>query len=369
MPQRLKVGLIGLGEVAQIVHLPVLEALADRFEVTAVCDVSPGLVDLLGHRYNVAGRYHDAAALAADPQVEAVMVLSSDEYHADQTIAGLEYGKHVLVEKPICLTVADAERIIAARDAAGRQVMVGYMRRFAPAFTQAVEEVAGLGPIRYARVRNIIGQNRLIIEQTSTTHRFDDAPAAAVADRAVRARDQVNEAIGEATPDLVAAYRLLCGLGSHDLSAMRELLGVPERVIAASHWHGGRFLTALLAYPGFGLTFEMGIDDQRRFDAHIEVYGATASLRVQYDTPYIRHLPTTLIRTRTVGDSFEEAILRPTLTDPYTKELEDFHTMATTGVAPKTTPEDSILDLRLFAEIMAALRRTVADGGIAAARA
>jgi predicted dehydrogenase len=353
---RVKVGVVGLGEVAQIIHLPILESLGDRFEVAALCDVSPGLLAALGERYRVERRYADAAELTAQEDLDAVFVFNSDEYHADHTIAALKRGKHVLVEKPMCLTRQEAEAIIRARDEAGVQVMVAYMRRFAPAFLQAVDEVRALGKINYARVRDIIGLNRLIIEQSSAVLRFDDIPAEASRDRTERAARLVGEAIGDVPPELVSAYRLLCGLASHDLSAMRELIGVPERVVAAVQANGGRFINAIFAYDGYHVLLETGVDEQRRFDAHIEVYGVSKSVRVQYDTPYIRHLPTTLEIRETVGDAYRETTVRPTFTDPYTHELEYFHDVVVNGVEPKTTPEDFMDDLTLFRQIIDAMR-------------
>jgi predicted dehydrogenase len=100
------------------------------------------------------------------------------------------------------------------------------------------------------------------------------------------------------------------------------------------------------------VSYETGVDDQVRFDAHLEVYGDLASLRVQYDTPYVRHLPTTLIVEDTQGDAFTRSVRRPHLKDPYTFELEYFHAMVTTGATPKTSPEDFALDLDLFAELI-----------------
>lgn len=358
MTRRVRVGVVGLGEVAQVIHLPVLQALADRFEIGALCDVSPGLSRILGERYRVDRRYTDIGELVAQPDLEAVLVLSSDEYHTDHTVAALRHSKHVLVEKPMCLTLAEADAIVRARDAAGRQVMVGYMRRFAPAFLQAVEEVRTLEKINYVRVRSIIGPNRSFVDQSSTVHRLDDIPAEAAADRTERAGRLVRDAIGAVPPDLVTAYRRLCGLGSHDLSALRELVGVPARVVAATQWNGGRFLTALLGYDGFNATFELGVDRQCRFDAHLEVYGETRSLRVQYDSPYIRHLPTTLTIGETVGDAYRETVVRPTFKDPYTHELERFHEVVTRGITPKTTPEDFMKDLRLFRDVITALDAT-----------
>ena len=247
------------------------------------------------------------------PDLDAVFVLNSDEYHADCAIAAAQSGKHVLVEKPMCLTLAEAEAIIRARDEAGVQVMVGYMRRFAPAFVQAVAEVRGLGKINYARIRDIIGRNRLIVDQSSVVLRFDDVPEVAKRDRAARAERLVREAIGEAPPDIVGAYRFLLGLNSHDISAMRELLGMPRGVVSARHWNGGRFLTVVFAYDGYCAVLESGVDEQLRFDAHIEVYGVTKSVRVQYDSPYIRHLPTTLVIDETVGDAYQRTRRAPDL--------------------------------------------------------
>ena len=356
--RRINVGVVGLGEVAQVVHLPILEALADRYRIAALCDASPGLLAAMGARYGVeaACRYADAGALVEQADLEAVFILSSDEYHADCAVAAARHGRHILVEKPMCLTDAEAQAIIAARDGAGVRLMVAYMRRFAPAFVQAVEQVRGLGKINYARVRDIIGRNRLIIDQASAVLRPDDLPPALTRDRAARAARLAREAIGEAPPELVAAYRFLLGLNSHDLSAMRELLGFPRRVVSASHWNGGRFLTATFAYDGYCAVLETGVDEQLRFDAHIEVYGETTSVRVQYDTPYIRHLPTTLVTRETVGGAYRETVTRPTFKDPYTHELEHFHAVVTRGLAPKTTAEDFREDLRLCRMIVDALR-------------
>src|SRR5437868_10277578 len=190
----------------------------------------------------------------------------------------------------MCLTRREAEAILNAQQEAGVQVMVGYMRLYAPAFVLAAEQIHALERINYVRVRDIIGQNAKFVEQSSVVLRPKDIPQEAMQDRAERASRLVKAAIGDASPELVRTYRLLCGLSSHDLSAMRELLGMPRRVIAARQC--GSFLTALFEYESFTVTFETGIDHNRRFDAHIQVYGETKEIRVQYDTPYIRHLPT-----------------------------------------------------------------------------
>jgi predicted dehydrogenase len=281
-----------------------------------------------------------------------VLVLNSDEYHAETAIAALDRGVHVLVEKPMCLSPREAEAIVGARDRSGAIVMVGYMRRFAPAFVEATRRLDTLGRVNYARVHDIIGRNQLLIDQTAHVDRPDDVARSAIEARWARGRALVADALGDVTDELAGAYRLLCGLGSHDLSAMRELLGRPRGVAAARMWRDGRFIAALLEYEDYVVTYETGVDEQLRFDAHIEVYGELATMRVQYDTPYIRHLPTVLVTEESRGDGIHRTVSRPHLKDPYTHELEYFHQMVTSGGRPKTDPEDFVADLDLFAELI-----------------
>jgi predicted dehydrogenase len=349
---KLRVGIIGLGEVAQVIHLPVLQSLPDKYQIEAVCDISPTLLEVVGDQYGVRRRYLEASEMLTAGGLDCVFVLNSDEYHAEAVTTALAKDVHVMVEKPMCLSMREAEQILEARDRSGAMVMVGYMRRFAPAFLEAKEVLGSLGEIRYARVRDIIGRNQLIVDQTSLVVRPTDIGAHLMQDRRERGARLVREAIGDVPADLAGAYRLLCGLGSHDLSAMRELLGSPQGVAAARVWRGGGYIAALLDYDGYVVSYETGVDEQVRFDAHIEVYGERSSLRVQYNTPYVRHFPTRLIREESEGNSFKRWESTPNLTDPYTHELEYFHDCVTKGTTPKTSPEDFVEDLSLFAEII-----------------
>ncbi len=352
----LRVGVVGLGEVAQVVHLPILETLPDLYELTAVCDLSPTLRKSIGDRYGITRRYEDVATMVQEAPLDCVLVLTSDEFHTEGVLAALDAGVHVLVEKPMCLAPSEAQAIIEARDRSGCVVMVGYMRRFAPAFEAAKEQLARLGPVRYARIHDVIGRNQLMIDQATRVVRPDDLPAEAMQERWRRGSTLVQEALGDVPDVLAGTYRLLCGLGSHDLSALRELLGRPRRVAAARQWQGGSYLAALLEYDDFCVSYETGVDSQLRFDAHLEVYGESASFRLQYDTPYIRHLPTILHLEETVGDEYRRTALRPHLKDPYTCELEAFAACVIDGAPVKTTPEDYVQDMELFVEIIRCLQ-------------
>ena len=362
-----RLGLIGLGEVAQLIHLPVLRSMPERFRVSAICDVSDELVATIGdqERIPVEGRTTDVGALVGRDDVDAVLVLTSDEYHAEAALAAIGAGKHVLIEKPMCLTLGDADAIIEARDRAGVHVIVGYMRRFAPAFLRAVEEVREMRArerILSARIRAHVGPNSLFIDQTGAiVARPSDITSAMGEDRRQRAARMAAEIVGEdASPELVRTWRKLHGLNSHDLSAMRELIGMPDRVIAASHWNGGDHYLAILDFGDFQAIFESGTDIQARFDAHIEVLSPTKTVRIQYDTPYIRHLPTTLHIAETTGDRITRTVDRPTFVEPYTHELVHFHDVIHGRATPKTTPEDAREDILLSRMIVDAIRSTAA---------
>lgn len=354
--KRLKIGIIGLGEVAQIIHLPILEMLSSKYEIAAICDISESLITLMGDKYRIpaTSRYGDYRELVKQPDLDAVFVLNSSELHTACTVAALREGKHVLVEKPMCLTMQDAEAIIREKNEAGRQVMVGYMRRFAPAYRLAQQEVSKLEKINYVHVRDIIGGNRLFIDQSSNVYRPDDFPAHLSKERSAANDAQLLEALGpDATPEAKGIYGLLHGLCCHDLSAMRGLLGMPRGVVSSTV--SGGFLHVVFDYGTFMASYEVGSDQQRRFDAFIEVFGPQKTVKVQYNTPYIRQLPTTLHIQETVGESHSENTIRPTFKDAYVEELEHWYDVVTQGADPVATAEDYVQDLELYRMIIGRL--------------
>jgi predicted dehydrogenase len=138
---------------------------------------------------------------------------------------------------------------------------------------------------------------------------------------------------------------------------MREILGRPASVRSAAQWSNGRFMTITFDYGSYYATLDVGVDMQKRFDCHIEVGAEYKSIKVQYDTPYIRHLPTTLFSAETESEAYVESVRRPTFKDAYSFELEQFHEAITAGTPVKTDVADSVHDLELFQEIVAAFRR------------
>lgn len=112
--------------------------------------------------------------------------------------------------------------------------------------------------------------------------------------------------------------------------------------------------SVIFQYPGFSVTYESGIDDIPRFDAYIEVYSMKKSVRVFYDTPFIKGLPVTLLVRENVDGTYKESIVRKTYEDPYTLEMKELYDMVANGKAVKTTAKDAKEDLKIFRMIMKA---------------
>jgi predicted dehydrogenase len=129
---RIRLGLIGVGGHARAVHVPALRQLADRFEICGVASRSTAGAatgaKLTGARM-VATDYRE---LLHHPEVDAVLIATRHASHARIVLEALEAGKHVFVEKPMAVSVADAQAIQDRAVEMGRIVRVGFNRRFAP---------------------------------------------------------------------------------------------------------------------------------------------------------------------------------------------------------------------------------------------
>ena len=243
MGKIVNVGLIGCGLVAQIVHIPTLNFMSDFFRITYLCDVSQ---QSLEHCQQIVNRFStpkitkSAEELCGSPDVDVVFILNSTEFHVLHAVMALQYDKIAFVEKPMALNERDLKLIVDAEKASKGTVMVGYMRRYATAFVDAVKEIGGMDQIRYATVRDIIGKNELFVPQSGMFLKtFSDFSQEDLDERR-RTLDEQNRQGLEVdlgiplTDASVTMWTLAGNLGAHDLSAMREALGMPSRVLGCS---------------------------------------------------------------------------------------------------------------------------------------
>lgn len=347
MTNPIKVGLIGLGEVAQLMHLPLL-ADDQRFEIAAISDVSPSLCAYVQKRYSVGTIHVDADSLIADPNLDAVFILTPDHLHAELLEKAILSGKHVFIEKPACLTADQLQPLLSLEQQPGQVVFVGYMRRFSRAFTELKKRLPPLESIRHVRVRDIIREAPFFVSQTRNVFKPNDVPQDIIADGRARTKTMLRSVMGNDCPDdALRAYQVLTGLSSHSFSAMRDLLGVPKGVKYATQ-HNGETVLALFDYGHFTALYEAVIDDVSRFDAGIEVLTQTQHFKMNYDTPYIRNLPTKLEITTSSETETGTEIIGPIYEDAFRIELNAFVDSVVDGVPNKTTLTDSMSDLQLF---------------------
>jgi predicted dehydrogenase len=146
----MRISLVGLGEAGLQIHLPALAGLSS-VTVVGACDSDGTRRERAAATYRVPTFAEFGAMLeAARPDV--VIIATPPDSHADYCVRALAAGAHVICEKPFVPTAADAERVLAAAAAAGRQVAVNHQFRHMPIFDALCAEARRIGTIRFAQV-------------------------------------------------------------------------------------------------------------------------------------------------------------------------------------------------------------------------
>jgi predicted dehydrogenase len=144
--------MIGSGAIARDQHLPGWQLFPEA-QVVALADSSAAALDAVGNQFQIARRELDYRRLLDDPSIDAVDICAPSALHAEISIAALEAGKHVLCEKPMATSRADAAAMLAAHKRSGKKLMIGQHLRFDPAIVQLRAWLTGapLGDIYYVR--------------------------------------------------------------------------------------------------------------------------------------------------------------------------------------------------------------------------
>src|SRR5262245_61214193 len=129
--RRLRVGVLGCGQIAQAAHFEACRR-ARNAELYAICDVAEDLLSRMAMVHEPKVAYRDYDQMLADPAVEAVIVAIADQFHVAAARRAIEAGKHVLVEKPLGVTVEEVEGLRSVVHGSGLVLQVGTMKRFDP---------------------------------------------------------------------------------------------------------------------------------------------------------------------------------------------------------------------------------------------
>ena len=172
---KLRVGFIGVGRIADLHHLGYKDN--PNAELHAVCGAEPEILQQRAREWGVEKTYDDYRRLLDDPEVDAVEVITPHHLHAEMTVAALEAGKHVSVQKPMALTLTEADAMLGAARRSGRLLRVIENYRYNGSITKAKEliEAGEIGDLLSIRIKSLSGNVRYgwDIPQTSKAWRSD----------------------------------------------------------------------------------------------------------------------------------------------------------------------------------------------------
>ena len=348
----LRVGVVGCGEIAQIMHLPFLMELP-QFRVTALCDLSPMVVEAVGERFRVPARFTDFTELVSRADVEAVAVLTME--HAEVAMAAAEAGKHLFIEKPLGFSLTEAERIINAVERAGVTAMVGYMKRYDPGYELGATRMQAMDDVRLIRVHDFAADFDIHATLFTLVSRDDLSPVLRTERReAIQATQR--EALGPDHAHLSGLFEMLLMLGSHDLTILRGAFGAPAAVRYSDAVSPTQLLSVLEYGPGCRCVFEAGIGSEALWwDEHLAAYGTHEMVEITFPNPYVPYAPTVVtIRENEVGSPVRKEI-PVSHQEAFRREWLHFFDCVREGRQPRTSLADARADIALAIEMIRAI--------------
>ena len=272
----LRAALVGVGRIADMHYLGY--SATPMAELVAICDSDPDLLKRRASEWGVEKTHTDFDQLLEDPAVDAVDIITPHYLHAPMTIAALEAGKHVTVQKPMALSVADADAMIEAAERTGRLLRVIDNYRFHPPFVRAKQilESGGIGEPMSIRIKTASGTAPDGWEIPQSSHvwrsdptlsgrrlsslrprppRLDDCPVPAWRDRA-RLRVHRQHRGGQASRDRAGWDTRQSGHDRLEIRGPRSMYGTCESV------HSEELIVRSTHYPidaSFEITGTRGI--------------------------------------------------------------------------------------------------------------
>jgi predicted dehydrogenase len=347
-PERVRVAVLGLGAVAQAVHLPLLDRLDDRFSIAAIADLSPTLVASIGDRFRVPehARFVGLDDLLAADRVDGLLVLTSGS-HGSAILAGLDRGWSVFAEKPLAWTLAEADAIAASLAAdRARKLQVGYMKLCDPAVVRALAaargdhnedgdgQSAGLGPVRSVEVTVLHPSSERQLAHARLLPPPTDAPTEIL--ESLRAEEDRLRTVAVGGTDVGRLYSdVVLGSIVHDLALIRAFAGDPTAIDSVDAWPTGTWppsvaIAGRLAEDGrFSIRWHY-LPDYAAYREEVRIVYEAATIELEFPSPYLLHAPTRLRITELAGDARRDRRYLANV-EAFEEELLAFHGLVTTG--------------------------------------
>jgi len=348
---RVRVGLIGTGLIAQVMHLHYLAELASRYEVAAVCDLDADSAQGCADRYRIPAVFTDWRDLLGHP-LDAVMVLTSGS-HAPIAEAAARAGLHVFVEKPMCYSADEGRAMVAAAEQAGVKLMTGYPKRYDPAFARMREETAQLSGPRLLRVTTFESPLRPYVTHYPLLPR-SPLPDQVAAGLRADSDERIMAALATATGLERQVYEgVLLDTLVHELNTVRGLLGEPTRLDYVSL--AMDCVTVILKFGSLPVAIHwIDLPGIARYGMEFALYAPDRRLRLTFPSPFLRNEPATLeIEDGWAGSARAWRTKEVTSYESgFKRELEAFHDWIVTGREPATAGRDGLRDIALCQAII-----------------
>jgi predicted dehydrogenase len=363
----LRVGVVGAGLVAQAMHLHHLAAKRELFDLAGLAEPSKTIQEALGARYGIGGLHADYRGLLDAGGLDAIVVASPAGTHAQVVLAALDAGLHVFVEKPMCITLADADAIVAARDRTGLVVQVGTMKRFDPAYERMLAELpSSAAHLRYVSV--VVNDPEFVpYFEPGEIVRGNDMPAEVVEATRRAEAEQVEAAVGSGAPDVVQAFsESFLGSLVHDVNLVHGLLErmgepLPAQIVAGDWWNEGRAVTGAIRLASGARWDSAWIQllDTHEYRESVTFLFAESVRSLTFPSPWLKQSPTVYRRSERNGTANDVRVAE-FYGESFARELDHFHRCVTEGEECRTPPEQARLDIEVLTQMFLASKRRAA---------
>lgn len=358
-----RIGVVGGGLISQTAHLGFLLQLRDRYTIAGIAEPSERVRTELARRYGIPAAHADHRQLIEACELDALLVCTPNATHMEVVSDALEAGLHMLVEKPLCITLADADRIVQLAEEAKRIVQVAYTKRFDVAYEQMCQSMSdSLEGLRYIDVLTYEPELSQYFAPADMVRGEDLPDALRVAARSQEA-EQVAAAVGARTSREAFMFsEVYLGSLVHDVNLVHGLLAQMNEplpgTVEHSAWWDGPCATATLRLSNgarWGLTW-IETTKLHDFGERISLFFEDAVHTITFPPPYMMH--TGAVYEHNVGGpQRRERRLIGSYQERFVRQLVHFHDCVTAGAQCMTPPEQARADIALLTAMFLAAPR------------
>jgi predicted dehydrogenase len=368
MMEQLRVGVIGCGAIAQIMHIPYLVE-HERFNLVSLCDASEPVLNAVADRYGIDKRYTDWNHLLENDHLDAVVICHAGS-HRDSVIAALDASKHILVEKPLGWNLREVEEVVAHAKYSDRIVQLAYHKLYDPAFSYFKKHVDAMQDLGLIRITVLHPANELgfsphrlrrgngIIQEghpdIGTWESQRNGQLRAFAGGVMS--PLVDEVLGERKDDerLRLGYGIITVSLIHQVYMLFGLMGEPEKVISTDIWRDGFSIHSVIQYPN-DVRCQMDwhfLSHLKDYSEEYAFYGNHDRVLLNFPSPYFRNFPSPVTIQGGDGELAWKKEVTVSHGEAFENELLAFYDNVVNNKKPISSLDDAIKHSRFSRQLI-----------------